>query len=274
MEAERGWEEMDMDCLVNIFGRLGLEDLTLGVPFVCKTWCAAAVDPLCWRTLNLRDMDFMPWSNFAKSFVSLYSLPRFSFSGFLKFCVARSHGGAVDLEFPPLLSASSDDLLYIANECPRLQRVVLPNILSEDEPHLPEIFAKWKDLEWLEMATKPSSFLEVVTQISASCKNFVGLSMSGSIKKRDAMAIVELLPQLKCLCLNKSYLPKEELLIILSGCKNLERLSVKDCVGFELDVEVMNRGKGVGVFEREGSKLFDEFGYETDECDPLYVHVI
>ncbi|XP_057484887.1 uncharacterized protein LOC130770956 isoform X5 [Actinidia eriantha] len=39
--SEPKWEELDMDCLVNIFGRLGLESLVLDVLFVCKSWCPA-----------------------------------------------------------------------------------------------------------------------------------------------------------------------------------------------------------------------------------------
>nr|CAN63346.1 hypothetical protein VITISV_012622 [Vitis vinifera] len=34
----RKWEELNMDCLVNVFQRVGMESLLLDVPFVCKSW--------------------------------------------------------------------------------------------------------------------------------------------------------------------------------------------------------------------------------------------
>nr|CAD1841480.1 unnamed protein product [Ananas comosus var. bracteatus] len=274
MESEgRRWSEMAADCLSLIFRRLSLEDLAVGVPFVCKSWHRASLDPLCWTLLDFRDVDFMPWSRFSREFSDRYAVPRFSFSGFLRLCVARSRGSAVELAFPLLFGASLRDL-HVAKECTKLRKVILPNLASEDEPHLPEIVAKWGELEWLEMESKPSSFSETAAQIGRSSNSVVGLKMHGSIKKEDAAVIVDRLPDLKFLCLSRSYLPREELSAIVHGCKNLERLCARDCVGFEADEEVVKWCSGIKSFEHEGSKVFDEFGYDTDECDPLYVHVI
>lgn len=180
----------------------------------------------------------------------------------------------IGIGFCDSMSTESVVNCLFVGRCPGLKKVVMPNLLLEDEVHIPELVAKWKELELLEMQSKPASFLEVVERISLNCKNFVGLRMLGSIKKDDALAIVKLLPKLKYLCLNKSYLPKEQLLLIMDGCRELERLSVKDCIGFEADEEVMKKAQGIKIFECEGSKLFDDSGYDTDECDPLYVHVI
>ncbi|KAJ4732334.1 F-box/LRR-repeat protein [Rhynchospora pubera] len=277
MEEERRWEDMDTDCLVNIFRRLGLEDLTLAVPFVCRSWYRASLDPTCWRVLKFRGLDFMPWSNLSKEFSNRYGLPgRFSFSGFLKFCVARSHGESIEVELPLLFGATLNDLTYISLECPKLKKAVLPNLQTEDEPHLPEIIGRWHELEQLEMECKPSSFQELVDQLRQNCTKLVSLKLYGSFKNDDVSATVSKLPKIKRLCLSKSYLPKDKLLAILTGCKCLHELIVKDCVGFEVDEEVSKRvlSAGIKIFEHEGSKLVDEFGYETDECDPLYVHAI
>ncbi|RWW14279.1 hypothetical protein BHE74_00013256, partial [Ensete ventricosum] len=242
MEGKR-WEEMEEDCLVNIFRRLSLVDLTVAAPLVCRSWRKASLDPLCWSVLDFRGMDFMPWSDLCKSLAAWLSVRRPSFTGLLKLAAARSKGAARELRFPL-------------------------------EPHLPELVGKWKELERLEMESKPSSFLELVKQISLTCKRFSGLAMSGSIKIEDVSAIVDYLPRIKTLCLHGSYLPKEKLLAILSGSRELEKLSVTDCVGFEADEEILHRASGIKTFEYEGSKLADDLGYETDECDPLYVHVV
>ncbi|KAF3333691.1 F-box/LRR-repeat protein [Carex littledalei] len=274
MEEERRWEEINTDCLVNIFRRLGLEDLTLAVPFVCQSWYRATLDPTCWRVLKFRRLDFMPWSNLSKEFSNRYGLNgRFSFSCFLKLCVARSHGEAIEVEFPLLFGASIHDLTFISHRCPKLRKATLPILQSEDEPHLPEIIGRWHELEQLEMECKPSSFQELVNNLNPKLNS---LKMFGSFKNDDVSVIVNKLPKLKCLCLSKSYMQKDELLSILNGCNSLEELVVRDCVGFEVNEEVLKRvmHSGIKVFEHEGSNLVNEDGYDTDECDPLYVHAL
>ncbi|THG21927.1 hypothetical protein TEA_009199 [Camellia sinensis var. sinensis] len=41
-----------MDCLVNVFGRVGIESLLLDVPFMCKPWYKATLSRLCWGKLD------------------------------------------------------------------------------------------------------------------------------------------------------------------------------------------------------------------------------
>ncbi|CAL5436916.1 unnamed protein product [Camellia sinensis] len=43
----RKWEELNMDCLVNVLGRVGIESLLLDIPFVCKSWSKAALKNFC-----------------------------------------------------------------------------------------------------------------------------------------------------------------------------------------------------------------------------------
>jgi hypothetical protein len=154
-----------------------------------------------------------------------------------------------------------------------LRKAVLPNLPLEDEPHLTEVMGRWRELEQLEMECKPSSFQELVNNLSPKLSS---LKIFGSFKKDDISAIVNKLPKIKSLCLSKSYLQKDELLAILNGCKCLEELVARDCVGFVVDEEVLKivARVGIKVFEYEGSKLIDESGYETDECDPFYVHIM
>ncbi|THU65790.1 hypothetical protein C4D60_Mb05t07360 [Musa balbisiana] len=267
MDEQRRWEEMPVDCLVAVFRRLGLDDLSVAVPFVCKSWLRASMDPGCWKVLNFHHLDFLPWSSFARRFMARHALRSFSFSGFMKVAVARSHGSAVELRFPPVFGASLQDLVYASIKCPRLRILSLPDLTLADEAHIPEMVGKWKDLERLEMGTKPSTFSTMVSEISRNCDNFTALRVSGSIEKEDAWAVVNSLPELKHLELCKSYLTKAELMVIMNGCRKLERLSVRNCLGFEADEEVLRTGSGIKAFEHEGSKLLDDSGYETDEPD-------
>ncbi|CAL9208002.1 unnamed protein product [Musa hybrid cultivar] len=266
MEEGRRWEEMPTDCLVSIFLRLGLDDLTISVPFVCKSWAQASLDPGCWRVVDFRTLDLMPWSRFCKGFVSRYSLRSFSFSPLMEFVVDRARGSVTELVFPSSSSVSWRDLVYASVKCPGLKRLALPDrLMLEDELRIPELVGGWRNLEELELESKPSSFLALVARIGHDCRRFTRLRVSGLITPEDACVMVNCLPELKCLDLSKSYLTKTELGVIVNGCKSLERLAVKDCLGFEADEEVVSMASNLKVFDHQGSKLLDDYGYETDE---------
>ncbi|KAI0503526.1 hypothetical protein KFK09_014460 [Dendrobium nobile] len=274
-DGGRKWEGMDVDCLSIIFSKLSLDDLTVSIPFVCRSWSAAAAcDPLCWKFLNLRSLNFMPWSSFARRFTDQNSVSRFSFAGFMKLAVRRSGGVATELQLPEL--GSMEDLILASNKCPRLRTLILPKLTSDNEAEIPNLLSKWKNLHHLQFESKPSNFSHLASVISQNCKDFKELSIhSSSIKKEDASAIIKDLPELRTLNLNRCFLSKEDLLMILEGCRELERLNVKDCIGFEAeDEEVIRKGYRIRVLELEGSKMEDERGYETDDCDDQYVHVI
>lgn len=113
-DGGRKWEELEMDCLSTIFSKLGLDDLAVSIPFVCRSWSAAGRDPLCWKFLNLRSLNFMPWSSFARRFSGQNSVSRFSFAGFMKLAVRRSGGVAAELQLPEL--GSMEDLILASNK--------------------------------------------------------------------------------------------------------------------------------------------------------------
>ncbi|KAG0478822.1 hypothetical protein HPP92_013541 [Vanilla planifolia] len=171
MESKR-WEEMEKDCLVKVFMRLGLDDLTLTVPFVCKSWLAVAVDPLCWQKLDFRQIDVLPWSSFSKKFSIFYSLPYFSFSHLLRLCLKRSCSSVTELRFP-LKHTSLEELVLASIECPRLKVLALPILSPSEEVHLPKLMNKWKHLQKLEMESKPNNFTEMVKTIGMHCGSFV-----------------------------------------------------------------------------------------------------
>ncbi|KAJ6838406.1 F-box/LRR-repeat protein-like [Iris pallida] len=258
------WKEMEMDCLVLIFQKLSLQDLTLNVSYVCKTWFQASLSPLCWRVLDFRTLDFTPGSKFSRRFAAArYPSSRpAAFSAFMKLAVRRSCGAAVELRFPLFFEVSTEDLVRASTGCPKLKVLGMDSLRPESELHLPRLIGKWKELEQLEMETGPSSISDLAAAIGLDCRNFRGLSMSGEVKMEDALAIVECLPKLKELNLSRSYLPKRELLAIMDGCRELETLSVKYCVGFKADdEEILGRACGTIKLEHEGSKLREDFGY-------------
>jgi hypothetical protein len=280
--AAPAWGEMDTDCLAHVFGRLPLEDLAASAPLVCRGWRRAAADPSLWRALDLRHdhlARFMPWGPLAAAFARRYGVARFTFAGFLNLCLARAGGSVSRLALPPLLSSNpAAELDAVAAGCPSLRRLALPPLLSPaDEARLPDLVPNWPLLRHLELESKPSSFPAVAAQLALHCPDFSGLKTSGSIKPEDAAAMAASLPGLRLLCLDSSYLPKQELLAILAGCTRLVEFSARNCVGFsDKDEEVVARGAGIDRFEIGGSRFVDgEMMVGDDECcDSSYVDVM
>jgi len=131
-------------------------------------------------------------------------------------------------------------------------------------------------LEHLELDTKPSSsFPALAAQLALHCPGFASLKTSGAVKPEDAAALARSLPGLRSLCLDRSYLPREQLLAILAGCRGLREFIARGCVGFDdKDEEVLRRGARIQRFDVGGSKLVDDFAAGGGFCDSSDVDVI
>ncbi|KAM7485779.1 hypothetical protein LguiA_001788 [Lonicera macranthoides] len=243
----RKWEDMEIDCLVNIFGRVGIESLALDVPFVCKSWYKATLNPLCWQSLifpkDLEDSRF-PWS--------------IDPEGLLKGAVNRSQRSATRLALPD--DCSIKDLIYVSEECPLLKLLKLPSsvIYNHEDFIIPSMINKLKNLETL-MLQFSLDLEEIIAQISLHCKNFIELSVTNAkISSDEAIAIATLLPNIKGLDLRRCKLERSDLVIILNGCKKLEHMDVCNCIGFESDdEEILNLASHITTFKCEGSCLYD-----------------
>lgn len=96
--TSRKWEDLPINCLVLIFKKVEIPCLTLSVPFVCKAWYEASLDPACWKVLNLCTTDLhLPDSCFAEDFKCAYYVNKFRLRDFLKFLIRRSNNSATQL---------------------------------------------------------------------------------------------------------------------------------------------------------------------------------
>jgi hypothetical protein len=270
------WADMETDCLVHVFRRLDLDDLASAAPLVCCGWRRAAADPSLWRKLDLRRdhvSRFMPWGALGAALERRHGVSRFAFAGFLSLCVWRARGCAADVALPPLLAPASE-LDLVSLQCPRLRRLALPGLPAADEARLPELVTRWPLLEHLELDAKPCSvFPALAARLAQHCTNFTSLKTSGAVKPEDADVLACSLPRLRSLCLDRSYLPRQELLAILSGSRELREFSARGCVGFdENDEEVRKRAAGIWSFEVAGSRMVDDL--EDESCDSPYVDVM
>lgn len=112
----RKWEELDMDCLVNVFRRVGMESLLLDVPFVCKSWYKVSLDPRCWEYIIFPKY-IQPdlWGDSQLGNRLMIEIERnFSVTAFIKSVVARSQRRATQLKLPNC--CTEEALEYAANE--------------------------------------------------------------------------------------------------------------------------------------------------------------
>ncbi|CAL5413819.1 unnamed protein product [Camellia sinensis] len=144
------WQDLSMDCSVNVFGRVRIESLLLDVPFMCKSWYKATLSPLCWRRLDFSKISLDSWSydESISRLLDKYQLhDKLSVTAFIKFVVKRSARSATFLSFPNC--CTEEALLYVADDALRVP------ILKQDEasaivtllPNIKQLFLRHASME-------------------------------------------------------------------------------------------------------------------------------
>ncbi|KAL3505078.1 hypothetical protein ACH5RR_034919 [Cinchona calisaya] len=267
---QRKWEELEMDCLVEVFKWIGMESLLLCVPLVCKSWYKATLDPKCWQILvfpEIRCSEHFP-GPMIKHFVHSYGLwwHDFPSMSFAKFVVSRSHRSATTLVLPG--TCSSQALEYISDECPELKFLGLSlDLLYHNGPVLENLISKWKNLQVLSVGNC-YMLNEIFAQIRLHCKKFVGVICCYSwIGYEEASAIASL-PKIKYLSFRKAHCHLNNLLMILESCRELELLELRDCGGFDCDDEIRRLASHIQTFRCDRSntsKEDDDYHYFAGE---------
>ncbi|KAM7485775.1 hypothetical protein LguiA_001784 [Lonicera macranthoides] len=276
MKGRKIWENMEMDCLVNIFGRVGIESLALDVPFVCKSWYKATLNPLCWQSLNfpidLRNSRLPNMPIEGLLWIVVHPDDRGSVvinpanrESVVKGAVNRSHRCATRLVIPN--DCSKKDIIYALEECPLLKLLSIPySAIHEDGSFIiPSMINKLKNLEALIMRRFSKELEEIIAQINLHCKNFVFLCVTNAeISSNAAIAIATLLPNIKYLVLTRCVLERRNLVTILNGGKKLKYVDVSNCNGFNSDdEEVLKLASHVTTFKCKGSRAYDD--YDDDD---------
>ncbi|KAL6185721.1 hypothetical protein ACLB2K_041848 [Fragaria x ananassa] len=237
-----------------------MESLLLDIPFVCKSWHKETLNPSCWNSLIFPDFEpEFPYDEcdypIFDRFVSEFGLDRdhFSVTAFIKFVVNLSQGNAVSLKLPGCSSLEAFE--YVTDECPNIIIFgLLRCLLWKDDIDL-ELIGKFKNLFMLALGS--CTYLDrVLAVVSKHCKLFSHLILSNAqIGKEEATAIVNLIPDIKLLSLNDAQIDRDNLILLLKGCKELVMLDAKDCIGFdEGDDEIAKLASHIKNFHCEGSK--------------------
>nr|XP_023894747.1 F-box/LRR-repeat protein At3g48880-like [Quercus suber] len=242
------WEDLNMDCLVNVLTRVGIESLLLGAPFVCQSWYKASLHHSCWQIINFQKIERGPLSWYFSDGIT---------TEFIKSIINRSRGNANVVWLPD--DCTEEALRYIADECPALKGLSLSgNLCYSYFPVIPKLISKWKNLEQLRLGSL-SNMEKVFEEINCHCKNFYWLCASGANIERDtASAIVTFLPNIKYLYMRNANIDRESLEMILQGCKELVLLDARDCVGYECDDQLLKLASHISNFQHEGSSLFGD----------------
>ncbi|KAL6146345.1 hypothetical protein ACLB2K_057026 [Fragaria x ananassa] len=298
----RRWEDLEVDCLANVFARVGMESLLLALPFVCKSWYATSHNPLCWKSLSFPDFEPNPmfvsvheidfetrkFGPFYDKFINEYRInrTRFSITGFIKLVIKRSDGKATSLKLPGF--CNEEGLRYVSETCPELRMLHLCDdlVLFKHCRVVSELIGKWKYLEHLTLGGKCGEILKqysgegsveylsksfeallafdkfsdgnlhkILVQVGIHCKNFRSLHIFETlVGEAEALAIVTMLPGLMDLTLGQSRIERDNLVMLLQGCKKLCCFNLWYCEGFEgCDPELLKLASHISEFWYKGA---------------------
>ncbi|CAL8074462.1 unnamed protein product [Prunus armeniaca] len=252
---ERRWEDLQIDCLVKVLVKVGMESLLLDVPFVCKSWYKATLNPSCLQSLVFPDNEYLR-----------VSIKLMGIVAFLKFVINRSSGNATVLKLPKCCTVEAFE--FAANVCPGLVTLSLPEDVLDSKHTNLELIGKWKNLEVLSLGSC-LNLAKILAIIQTHCKNFYGLDLSkGSVHGCEALSIVKLVPNIKYLNLKGAKVSRDSLVTLLCECKDLVMLDARDCSGFdENDDELSKLASHISKFMCKGSE-FPEFLRGMDNLVP------
>ncbi|CAL8989625.1 unnamed protein product [Prunus brigantina] len=163
---ERRREDLEMDCLVKVFEKVGME---------------ATLNPSCWQPLIFPDnkcIEVWPWDvsecldfqNLMDRFASEYHIDgdRCSVTAFLKFVINRSSVNSTVLKRPKCCTVEAFE--FAANVCPGLVTSSLPGDLLDSKHMILELIGKWKNLEVLSLGSY-LNLAKILAIIQEHCKN-------------------------------------------------------------------------------------------------------
>lgn len=162
-------------------------------------------------------------------------------------------------------SISSTWIAYILLHfcrCPDLVILGLPRFLLYGSINL-ELIGKFKCLAILSLGCC-HELEKILAVVSVHCKFLLHLILSNAnVGKDEATAIVNLVPNIKLLTLHRANIDRDSLVVLLQGCKDLDYLDARDCIGFKEDDEEISRlASNIKMFMCEGSKERLSFSVE------------
>ncbi|XP_058101147.1 F-box/LRR-repeat protein At3g48880-like [Magnolia sinica] len=131
---QRSWDALPEDVVAIILAKVGTQDLIFNIPFTCKAWYKASLNPLSWQTL-----DFSDWNSI--SFIKRANSRRLNimnvgkndidseatFDRLLRFAVNRSRGCVTTVIYPNSMVVPNG-IDCIRRRCPKIKMFQLKDI--------------------------------------------------------------------------------------------------------------------------------------------------
>ncbi|KAL2612659.1 hypothetical protein R1flu_024351 [Riccia fluitans] len=233
-EVEGPWADLLEEALGEVFSRLPFEERLKTVPLVCKKWRRASYNPQCWRKL---DMD--GWFQKRTEEDYWFEFECESKVEFLvKQVVDRSCGQLLELR---TMHCSDASIEYIADRCPSLTVLAIPNSLGVTDKSATKLAANCPRLLTLDVSDCYNISNQALEAFGRNCPglNWLGRNMlkkqdlrpTGAVPGGDEEAIVvsKHMGRLKHLEMKKTSLSDLGLAHLARGCNQLETLNLACC---------------------------------------------
>lgn len=258
------WEDMGYDILLKIFMTLDIMDLMSNISRVCNYWRLVCRDPILWGTLDFSLLKSnyitIPWQLYSRD-----DEPSKRLMEILKIAFDLSRGHVTCLIFHFDMYIKDEHLIYTAERCPNLKRLILSAWSQITVDGYSKAFKMWEGLESMTIPGIIGHPSDIMEAIGKHCKNFSELKIMCPLDLDFAIAITTFLPKLRVLSLRCSILTKVALVHIINSLENLEVLNLSHCfIEYVHSLEVVSVLEGLDTSVIEKASRIRKFIYCQD----------
>lgn len=275
-EMDLSWSDLTHEALVEIFKRVGFEDLYQSVPLVCTTWRNASLDSACWERVNMED------SFRKREETMMWWQPSFEkkIDYMVKLVVDRSRGRLLELSTRHCSNAA---LSYLASRCPLIRSISVASSSGVTDLAACQIAKACVQLEQLDVSECQNLTFFSMEEFGVNCKfvtvlkrnRFIGecdparknllpseylRTTSTASADGEVYIFSKLMPNLKHLELRYSKLTDQGLALIVDGCPNLEYLDLVGCSNLTKRALDQARGKLKNLKEFKRAPVANHLG--------------
>ncbi|CAK7335494.1 unnamed protein product [Dovyalis caffra] len=267
LAVRRSWETLDYAILVKIFMKLSILDLVSSVCGVCASWRKACSDSTLWGTLDVGALKFGLMNVIQKLSARPIEQCNRMLLPLLNNALTLSYSNVTRLIFDINLNIKDEHLIFAAERCSNLKRLVLPawnQITAEG------LCAAIRKLKGLESLTLPSNYCpnRVIEVVGANCSNLTELKLMSPYDHDFATTLFIYIPNLKILSLRCSLLHKNALNITLM-LFDLEELNISHSIivdTYQTRNPISLHWERDSVTEEKTSQLKNFFACQNDAC--------
>ncbi|KAJ9147893.1 hypothetical protein P3X46_030007 [Hevea brasiliensis] len=267
LASSRKWANMNYDILVKIFMMLSTMDLVSSISLVCPSWRVECCHPMLCHTPDLARLNYSV-DNPRDLFASLDNWPRLSLAQALDSALILSGTNVMRLIFHLHAHITDERLIFAAERCPRLKRLVLPawNHISANG-----FCAAIQKLKELRSLTLPCNYFptKILQTIGINCPKLTKLKVMCPFDHDFANTLFIYFPNLKALSVRCTIVHKDALRLTLMLFDDLDVLNITHSLLMDF-----NPSEGPTIFKCESDKSIAEqasklkaiFWRQTESC--------